>query len=84
MNNLDGRKADFKIEGRGEVSTVWRVSEAMRPFWILWTTCEKYQTSAENKEDWYLWNVGKQLNQHQIKPELGKMLRTVRGLLGRL
>ena len=28
LNNLDGRKADFKIEERVGVSTVWRVHEA--------------------------------------------------------
>lgn len=27
------------------------------------------------KDNWYLWNVGNQLNQHQIRPEVGEMLK---------
>ena len=74
------------MEARVEVSIVWRVSEAQGGHSGF---CGQHQRSIHpllrrNKEDWYLGNVGNQLNQHQIRPEVGKMLKTLRELLGRL
>lgn len=72
LNNLDGRKADFKIEDRLEASKVWRLSEGQGSHSGF---CGQHQRSIHfllrrNKENGVFVECG--------EPEVGRMLKKLR------
>lgn len=79
-----GERWVSRLRMEGEVSKVWKVSEAQGYHSRFHAQHLRSNHCLLRTKNTYLWNVGSPLNQYQIRPEVGAILKIQGELLRRL